>query len=240
MAGSKISCAFKEIELTLPHNSNTPVHLIRPKWKDALYRLDPLGLVTGAMVLTSGDFALFQRGWPLSARLGVAVNRAGQPIPWYAYSAVDELERRFQVGTAEKPMVFEYGLGQSTLWWAKRARHVTVVEHDARWIKAYKDKLPGNVTLLHRHCHKGYEAAAMESGHGHDVVVIDGMNRPACSPHAMEAVKTGGLLIWDDSHYPRYKKALQEITQSGWTHQEFIGHGPVIRGKVKTTFFEKL
>lgn len=228
---NKVENIFK-----LPHDSGTPIHKIRPRWKDFLLRLDSFGLITGAMIIRSGNFNLLKRGWPLSARLGVAVNKLGNPIPWYAYNATDYLTDY----CAKKPQlsVFEYSLGQSTLWWADRVQSITTVEHDQRWIDAYPN-LPDNITLHHYQYNSGYEETPLLSGKKYDIIVIDGMNRSACVPHAIKALKKGGLLIWDDSHYDRYRPHIQKLLDDGWTATVFDDHGPVMITKTQLMVFRK-
>ncbi len=222
----------------LPCNSGTPIHVIRPFWKDVLLRIDPLGAITGLMVLCSGNLSLFKNGWRISARLGKAVDQNQQPIPWYAYNGTDYL--RDYCSQNPNLTIFEYGLGQSTLWWAARAHSVTVVEHDSRWIDcpAYQN-LPKNVTLHHYQYNSGYEEAPLLGKNKYDIIVIDGMNRPACIPYAIKALKKGGLLIWDDSHYKRYQRHIHKLIEEGWIAQVFDDHGPVSIKKTQLTIFTK-
>ena len=228
---------MQKTALKLPRDSGTPVHKIRPKWVDVLLRLDPFCLITTMMVLLTGNLSLFKRGWPVTARLGIAVDRGHNPIPWVAYSAFDFLDN----WAAKNPNahIFEYGVGQSTLWWAARAKHITVVEHDERWIKAYQDKLPDNVTLHHKMYNSGYEEVPLASKKKFDLIMVDGMNRPACIPHAIKALKKGGLLIWDDSHYPRYAKHLQKLRDDDWQETIFEDHGPVKMNKTRMSVFRR-
>lgn len=224
--------------ISLPRHSGTPIHKIRPWWKDIFLRLDPLGLITGLMVVFSGNLSLFQRGWPLSARLGKAVCKQGKPLPWYAYNAMDYLDDFCRQNPDLD--IFEYGLGQSTLWWAQRVKTVTTVEHDLRWINAPAyQQLPDNVTLHHYQYNKGYEEAPQLNKKTYDIIVIDGMNRPACLPHAVKALKKGGMLIWDDSHYQRYQPHLNKLIDEGWVAEVFDDHGPVTIAKTQLTIFRK-
>src|SRR3954463_2256551 len=64
-----------------------------------------------------------------SARRGKCVDVIGNPIPWYTYPAIEYLK---QLDFSTKN-VFEFGAGQSTLFWAGRARRVVSVEDDAAW-----------------------------------------------------------------------------------------------------------
>lgn len=49
--------------------------------------------------------------------------------PWVTFAAIDFLQKRLN----RNQCVFEYGSGGSTLFFAKRVKHVTSVEHDQQW-----------------------------------------------------------------------------------------------------------
>jgi predicted O-methyltransferase YrrM len=51
------------------------------------------------------------------------------PIPWLPFSAIEMLERILKADAR----VFEYGVGGSTLFFARRAQQVFAVEHDRDW-----------------------------------------------------------------------------------------------------------
>src|SRR5262245_48494149 len=70
-------------------------------------------------------------GWNHSFRSAQAVDRQNNPIPWYTYAAIHFLEPRLQ----RQLRVFEYGCGNSTLWYSKRVSQVIAVEHDLQWAK---------------------------------------------------------------------------------------------------------
>jgi hypothetical protein len=76
----------------------------------------------------AGDY-LAPNGWFTSLRLGRSVDAAGNPLPWITYPAIEMLKR---IDTRDA-RVFEYGAGNSSIWWAARAREVVSVEYDADW-----------------------------------------------------------------------------------------------------------
>jgi hypothetical protein len=51
----------------------------------------------------------------------------GEPIPWFSHPLIDFLKDRL----SKDMTVFEYGCGNSTLWWADRVRSVTGVKNDS-------------------------------------------------------------------------------------------------------------
>ena len=81
-------------------------------------------------------------GWLDSARSKLS-ERDGEPIPWFTYAAIDFLEREL----SGREAVFEYGGGQSTLWWAKRTRRVAAVDHDPAFGALITPQLPANATF---------------------------------------------------------------------------------------------
>ncbi len=84
------------------------------------------------------------QGYLRSFAEGRCLDSSGQPIPWYTYPALEHLG---QLNFSEKA-VFEYGAGNSTLWWAKRAKSVTSVEIREAWYERIKATMPGNCQLL--------------------------------------------------------------------------------------------
>ena len=84
-----------------------------------------------------GDY-LGPKGWARSVTDRNAVNLDG-PIPWYTYAAIRELERVIP----RSAKVFEYGSGNSSLWWNTKAAQVVSVEHDQGWYEHSAGKTSG-------------------------------------------------------------------------------------------------
>lgn len=63
----------------------------------------------------------FLSSWKMSA-----VSRTGEPLPWYTYPCIDFISFRNFTGKS----ILEFGGGQSSLWWSKRAGHVVTIEGD--------------------------------------------------------------------------------------------------------------
>ncbi len=74
-----------------------------------------------------------------------AMARDGTPVPWYTYPAIAFLAQR----DFRNKNVLEFGGGQSTFWWAGRARSVTVIEEDARWCAVIGNSSLANVHIQH-------------------------------------------------------------------------------------------
>jgi len=168
-----------------------------------------------------------------------------QELPWFSYGAIDFLRSFLQSEMA----VFEYGSGGSTLFFARAAGSVVSTENDARWLEKVEQRLRaqriGNVILQHRE----FDVAAPEnfdqSSYLHsiptanfDVIVVDGAEervpvRPTCFYHAENFVRTGGIIVVDDSwRYPRLRQKNRAKR-----HQIFKSVGPCRPGVTSTDIF---
>ena len=64
----------------------------------------------------------------------ICIDRDGNPIPWYTYPAIEYLS---QFDVTDKD-VFEFGCGNSSLFWADRARLVTSIEDNPDWFAKWQ------------------------------------------------------------------------------------------------------
>lgn len=155
-------------------------------------------------------------------------------VPWWTYAAIDEVDAFL----ASRPdaRVFEFGSGASTVWLARRAAQVTSVEHHEGWharVQSCLDALglagKTNLTLVQTESlpasdpiyvsekagegGKSFEAyaRAIETHRDgpFDVIVIDGRVRAACLQHAKGALAEGGMIVFDNSHRQRYRRAIE-------------------------------
>ena len=92
-----------------------------------------------------GEAYLKPLGWDRSVVSRQAEDRDG-PVPWITYPALRMLER------VVRPhfRVFEYGAGNSSLWWAARVAEVVAVEHDPIWAELVATRAPANLRVLAR------------------------------------------------------------------------------------------
>lgn len=88
---------------------------------------------------------LAKSGWLESAESKLAT-RANHPLPWFTYGAIEFLDRNISSDLS----VFEYGGGQSSLWWASRVAGVVTVEHDPAFIEHIEAARPKNAKLILR------------------------------------------------------------------------------------------
>jgi hypothetical protein len=171
------------------------------------------------------DSYLNSVGWFDSFYQFMPVNNNGAAIPWYTYSAIDFLE-----GRIEKTMtVFEYGSGNSTIWWAEHVKKIVSCEHDQKWFNKLKPDIPENVEYTHIDLSSpaNYETAALKNGNKFDVIVIDGRNRVNCARSSLVQLKDNGVVIWDNSDRKEYEKGYQFLLDNGFRRLDFTGMGPI-------------
>lgn len=169
---------------------------------------------------------LLEAGWYESVRLGMPCDSLGKELPWYTYAAINFLGPRLE----ESMSVFEYGSGNSTLWWARRVSYVVSCEHDGHWYGLMQGKIPANVDyrLLplsgEPEC---YRDEVSKFGERFDVVVIDGRDRVACAKNALPALKSAGVIVWDNSDRERYQEGFRFLRDQGFRRLDFSGMGPM-------------
>lgn len=158
-----------------------------------------------------------------------SVDESVEPTPWYTYPATEFLSHL----NFSQLKVFEYGSGNSTLWWSKRAKQVTSVEIDETWSKKINDSLntENSICLLEKDRQKYFSMASNDF----DIFVIDGSYRRECLEHLVNLKKikenrcsgaAGLMLILDNSdQYPKSVQFLRE--KLGWIQVDFHGFGPI-------------
>lgn len=171
-------------------------------------------------------------GWHRSAGERAPVGSDGGPLAWYTYPALLWLEPRLR----SSDVVFEYGAGNSTRWYAARTAKVVSVEHDATWATSVGSTAPTNVTVIHRDCggdgvsappHDPYVSAVADMGVGSfDVVVIDGRARVSCVDFVVRDLAPTALLVLDNSDRPQYRPALEQLAAAGLSRIDFVGPVP--------------
>ena len=164
---------------------------------------------------------------PLGGRL--------EPQPWYTYPALEYLK---QLDFHDK-VVFEYGCGQSTLFWAERAARVVSVEHDAAWYERVRPQLAQRCELILEHDSDAYADTIRRFPGGFDVIVIDGLvkgrTRLKCAATAVVALRPGGMIILDNSDWlPESSRCLRE---SGLIEVDMTGFAPINDYTCTTSFY---
>ena len=178
---------------------------------------------------------LFDYAHLASVRRRSCVDRGNNPVPWYTYPAIDYLK---QLDFSECA-VFEYGSGNSTLFWGSVARRVVSVDDDEEWYRTTLARLPANCELTLETDLEEYPAVIDRYPGQFDVIIVDGAarghTRLKCARRAIERLRPGGMIILDNSDWlPESARLLRE---SGLIQVDMTGFAPISAHTQTTTFF---
>ncbi len=169
-----------------------------------------------------------------SSELQRPVDNKGDPIPWLTYPAIDYLSQ-FDYTSAS---IFEYGSGQSSLFWAARCKHITSVESDKEWLAYCQQHARSNQRLVFRDegAPEAYAAAIDDFDESYyDVIVIDGKHRALCARRALPRLAKHGMIILDNSEW--CPQTVEILRLQGLLQVDFIGIGPLNRYTWCTSLF---
>lgn len=139
--------------------------------------------------------------------------KLGVPFPWYTGEFLKVLDRM----NLEDKIVFEYGLGSSSIWYALRGAELFGVDHDPVWYEVVRDQLnklkTKNSQRLALCPDKSNYVAAIRfmATPAFDMVVVDGEYwRDECVKAALPFIKKGGYMIVDNWMQPSVWMASEE------------------------------
>jgi hypothetical protein len=110
----------------------------------------------------------------------------------------------------ETDIGLEFGSGHSTLWFAKRIRHLSSVEHNEAWYKKVYQMLKDNhqENVDYRFVPKGEDAEGTQAAYVRqvdrfganslDFVLVDGIYRDFCTLNVLNLIRPGGILVIDN------------------------------------------
>ena len=157
-----------------------------------------------------------------------AVDYNGEPIPWITYPAFEFLS---QLDWSALD-IFEWGSGNSTLFYANRAAGVVSIDDKSKWTE-----LVSGIANVQSVCCGPDSYAEQILNYGvFDVIVIDGIRRLSCSKLAYRHLKPGGMIVLDNSDW--YVDALELLSDiRGLIRVDFSGFGPINNYAWTTSIF---
>jgi hypothetical protein len=198
-------------------------------------KMMPLNELEKTLLNLKSHGYLFDEGWILSFKKKEVVDSKGNPKPWLTFPAIHFLEERIDFSID----LFEYGGGNSTLFWANRCKSVTTVEHDYEWYKVLTQKKKDNMSVY-------FEELAYDNKYCRfpntlnkkfDIIIVDGRDRVNCCRNGVKSLNEKGVLVLDDSARPPYKDAVNHLNDLGFKSINFWGMEAVYTHKTCTTIF---
>lgn len=168
-----------------------------------------------------------------SRREGLPVAANGLPVPWYTYPAIEYLDTI----NLESLRVFEYGSGNSSLYFARRGAKVDSVEHDSGWFDQMIFKSACLNSIVLRQTKEAYVKSIAETKDIFDIIIIDGRWRESCQEASISYLSSAGWIILDNSDW--YAEITLRLVNLGFFPIHFSGFGPLNEYCWTTTIFMK-
>lgn len=180
--------------------------------------------------------SMWRSGWVRSWATRQAVDADGRPLPWMTYPFIYFMETRRSV--LAQLACFEYGSGNSTLWWSQHVSTVDAVESDPRWTRQLQARLPRNAGVVLRPAEsREYVDAAGVGGIRYDLIVVDGRQRVACMKAAEQHLTPTGVVVLDNAYRPHYVEGVEWLLGRGFRRLEFSGMVPITGVIGETSIF---
>lgn len=180
---------------------------------------------------------LKETGWLTAFEHRQPVDHEGQPIPWVTYSFIDFIKDRI----SPEFSIFEYGSGNSTLFYSKYAKEVDAVEHDRGWFDNIRQSSAKNATL--HFCALEYNGdycrKALSLEKKYHIIIVDGRDRVNCCKQATGALAEGGVVVLDDSERGAYQEGIRFLKAEGFKELSFSGISPGLFYLKSTSVFYK-
>lgn len=189
-------------------------------------------------LLSQRDFGyLNEIGWFESFKALKSIDRNGSPIPWFSYPFIDFLTPRLKINL----VLFEFGSGNSTLFFAERVKNVISVEHNKEWYQIVNSTKPSNVRLVQTESDSvnDYLEYFNNLKETVDIIIVDGLHRNECLVNSINKLSENGVIILDDSERSEYQNGLDFILDHGFMRLDFWGIAPTVLFKKCTTVFYK-
>lgn len=176
-------------------------------------------------------------GWFTAFDQQQAVDTNGKALPWVTYSFIDFITGRIN----KSQHIFEYGSGNSTIFYAERAASVTSVEHDKNWYEKVKGTSPANAEMIFCELHRDGEYAKKAGllNKKFEIIIVDGRDRVNCCKYSIDALAPNGVLVLDDSERRTYHQARIFLEEKGFKEISFSGISPGLFYEKATSVFYK-
>lgn len=176
-------------------------------------------------------------GWFESFLSLQSIDKDKNPIPWLSYPFIDFLTPRLTKNIS----VFEFGSGNSTLFFAPKVKDVISVEHNEEWYQIVNRTMLSNVKLVLTESDSvsNYLEYFNSLTEKVNIIIVDGLHRNECLINSINKLSENGVVILDDSERTEYKTGIDCILSNGFKSLDFWGIAPTVLFKKCTTLFYK-
>ena len=194
--------------------------LIKKYFKDYLNKRGYIAFKKENFFYTgASDILELKYGHYSSKKEKASIDSQNNYLPWFTYSSIEYLNQL----DLSKLTMLEWGAGNSSIFFSNRVKEIYSIEHDKEWYNNVKDKAIKNQTLFLEN--KSYASLPLDLNRQFDIILIDGIKRDECTMSSLKILKTGGIIILDNSdRYPNLAKILRD---NDLLEVDFHGFGPI-------------
>lgn len=171
----------------------------------------------------------------LSSQSWSAIDRMRKPIPWFSYPSIQYLSG---LDFSDK-IVFEYGIGNSTLFWVNKCKKLIAVENNKKWYENVVEKIrksqKENVSIYLVQERSKYIKTINDHNYKYDAIFIDGFYRNECAKEAVKKLKRNGMIILDNSDW--FPNICKYLRKNNLIQIDFTGFGPINPYTTTTSLF---
>lgn len=200
---------------------------IRKTLRNAFLKISPLLPENPLIKIFNKEFGHLE-----SVKYQKAIDANRNELPWFTYPAIEYLD---QLDLSKKEL-FEWGSGNSSVFFSKRAKSITSVEVNEGWYNIGLKRLGPNQTLILAK-EEDYADKIKASAKNYDVIIIDGILRKQCADLAPRFLNEGGMIIYDNSE--RDPEVCEGLREKGFFEIDFHGMGPINFYSWTTSIFFK-
>lgn len=183
---------------------------------------------------SDGAISIFTDGYGHSSSVvsKMCIDKSGNPLPWYTYPAMEYIRH---LDLAEKT-VFEFGLGNSSLFWSSLTKKTYSVDSDPEWFTLVAKQKRSNMNIyLHELKEKYTECIAQTATKKYDIIVIDGVHRLDCAKASVLHLSDDGFIVLDNSDW--FLESTKFLSEQDLLQVDFHGLGPINNYAWTTSIF---
>lgn len=144
----------------------------------------------------------------------------GLVLPYYTQDCLKWLMEQHLSGKR----VFEFGVGSSTAWYHAKGVECFGVESNPEWYEAVTSVVNDKSRIDLCTIPQFYANAIRQWKKEFDYIIVDGIERDACVPIAIEWLKPGGILIIDNWCQPSAYMPSQSVRDTVTKMKHIIYH----------------
>lgn len=191
-----------------------------------------------ALLFARHNGYLIDTGWINSFIKKEPVDKYNSPIPWLTYPAISFLSERIN----HELIIFEYGSGNSTLYYSKIVKKIFAVEHNKAWYEKIKSRQSENSKIVFVNLDNNgiYCRTIKSTNQKFDIIIIDAEDRVNCIKNCLNNISENGVIILDDSEREEYNEGIEFLKQNEFKRLDFWGiSAGFIHQKITTIFYRE-